>query len=153
MVEHLPSRSLCFRKLWNGKRWEERAGGREEVKREKRQKEKQEKELHPREANKPSWQHIAEPETYQGSPPGPAAHGLVEGGAADLQLLQVAIRYPDVRRQGQPLIQVLHRPARPGHQTSEARAQARCFLVVSNWSFLAGPKWLKAKILTITKGK
>lgn len=48
-------------------------------------------------------------ETYQGSSAGPAAHGLVEGRAADLQLLQVAIRYPDVCRQRQPLIQVLCR--------------------------------------------
>lgn len=45
--------------------------------------------------------------TYQGCSTRTPAHGLIKGGAVDLQLLQVPIRYPDVSRQGQTLVQIL----------------------------------------------
>lgn len=46
--------------------------------------------------------------TYQWGPAWESAEGLVEGRAAQLQLLQVTIRDTDVSRQRQTLVQVLH---------------------------------------------
>lgn len=55
------------------------------------------------------------PLTHQRGSAGASAQRQVEGRAAQLQLLQVAVRYPDVGRQRQTLVQVLRMEER--HRT------------------------------------
>lgn len=47
-------------------------------------------------------------DTDQRGSAGASAEWLVEGGAAELQLLQVTVRNSDISRQGQALVEVLN---------------------------------------------
>lgn len=56
--------------------------------------------------------------TYQGCSTRTPTHWLVKGRAVNLQLLQVAIRYPDVSGQGQALVQILQQIMAKRERTS-----------------------------------